>query len=492
MTLSCTAPVWARLPRALCALLLTALATTAAPLPTASAAQASPAQAPATQAPASPPRLTDGLGRVLQLRGLNLGKDDTVTPARLAQVARSGFDLVRLDIQWSKVEPAPGDFDTGYLRYLDRVLGWADRDRLRVLVDWHQDVFGPAFGFDGAPAWATRTDGLPFAPDPSGNWFDDYFQPAVQAAFRHLYDDADLRAAQAAAYTRVAETLRGHRSLLGYDLFNEPFGPVPDPADLPAASAALERGRLAAMYRRLIGAVRTADPDAWLFVEPTVLVGQGVPTQLPGFRDPRPGAPRIGYAPHAYDTSVEDGADWNPEDGFVTAYENAIRAYPAAHRMPLLVGEWGPPQAVTPGNAELVRRQVASMAGFATGWAMWYDCATPDGGGYCAYAPDGTPAPGKAPAFAPYARAVAGTPVAESYDPGTATYTLTLTANAVSRRAPTVLSTPTTAWPTTPRVTVSGAPHADVRSGNGRALITLRGVRNGTRVTVTVRPRGTR
>ncbi|GGU82031.1 hypothetical protein GCM10010211_55000 [Streptomyces albospinus] len=437
---------------------------------------------------------TDRHGRVLRLRGLNLGKTDTVTEQHVAQLAHDGFDLMRLNIQWEKVEPHRRHYGTTYLRYLDRVLGWADRYRVLVLIDWHQDVFGPAFGHNGIPAWATRTDGLPFEPDPD-DWFADYFQPAVQAAFTHLYDDPDLRAAQTAVYAKVATALRGHRSLLGYDLFNEPFGPVPgDPAnpdDQIRASAALERGRLAAMYRRLIGAVRSADRNAWLFLEPTVLVGQGVPTSLPGFHDPRPGPGRLGYAPHYYDTAVESGADWNPSDRFIDRYEAGIGGYPTAHRLPVLVGEWGPPQATTPGNAELIRRQVASMDRFASGWALWYDCRAGNGSGYCAYNLDGNPAPGKEPAFAPYAPAVAGIPDTESYTPATGTYTLTLTADRTTRRAWTLLSLPATTFPDGARVSVTGAgPAVVVAGGPGRAGLLLPAARPGAtvRVTATIRP----
>ncbi|MEV0373034.1 cellulase family glycosylhydrolase [Streptomyces sp. NPDC050636] len=437
---------------------------------------------------------TDRHGRVLRLRGLNLGKTDTVTEGRIARLVSDGFGLLRLNIQWEKAEPHRGRYDTGYLRYLDRVLGWADRHRVLVLIDWHQDVFGPAFGHNGIPHWATRTDGLPFEPNPE-DWFADYFQPAVQAAFTHLYDDPDLRAAQTAVYAKVAAVLRGHRSLLGYDLFNEPFGPIPgdptNPDDQIDASAALERGRLAAMYRRLIDAVRSADPDAWLFLEPTVLVGQGVPTSLPGFDDPRPGADRLGYAPHYYDTSVESGADWDPSGRFIENYETAIGGYPAAHRLPVLVGEWGPPQATTPGNVELIRRQVASMDRFASGWALWYGCRANNGGGYCAYDRDGSPAPGKEPAFAPYAPAVAGTPGTESYAPATRTYTLTLTADRTTRRAWTLLSLPATAFPDGARVSVTGAGPVVVVASNGpdgaRLLLPAARVGATVRVTATVR-----
>ncbi|MGW4817056.1 glycoside hydrolase family 5 protein [Kitasatospora cineracea] len=346
---------------------------------------------------------TDQRGRVLDLRGFNLDKYDETTEADLRELAANGFGLVRIAVSWSRLEPAPGRYDRAQLTRLGQLLDWAGKYRLYAVVDYHQDVYGQYFlgGDGGAPAWATRDDGLPFTPDPA-DWFAGYFQPSVQAAFRHLYDDPDLRRAQADLYTTVARELRGKRALLGYDLFNEPFGPVPgdpaDPAVLAAASAALEQGRLAAMYRRLITAVRGVDRDAWLFVEPTVLVGQGVPTSLPAFTDPRSGPDRIGYAPHFYDTAVEAGRDWDPAGGFVEDYTAAVTAYPRAHRLPVLVGEWGPPSAATPGNAELIRRQVAAMRTFAAGWTMWYWCHGT--GGYCALTPDGRPAPGYGPVFA--------------------------------------------------------------------------------------------
>jgi len=435
--------------------------------------------------------LTDTAGRALHLRGFNVDKYGETTEADLSSIAAHGFTLIRVAVSWTRLEPARGHYDQAELEKLHHVLDWAERYGLLAVVDFHQDVYGPKFGGGdrGIPIWATRDEDLPFVPDPD-DWFAGYFQPAVQAAFRHLYDDPDLRRWQTDFYTRIARELRGHRSLLGYDLFNEPFGPIDgdpsDPAVLVRASAELESGRLAAMYRRLIAAVREADSRSWLFVEPTVLVGQGVPTQLPAFTDPRHGAARLGYAPHFYDTSVEAGRDWDPSDGFVENYTAAVTAYPRANRLPVLVGEWGPPDSRTPGNTELVKRQVAAMSGFAAGWTMWYWCR--GSGGYCALGPDGRPAPGEEPAFGPYAAAVAGLPVTESDHAGA--YTLTFTASGAGGWTELVL--PVTAYPNGARVSVSGVrasvvqieqPHGD-RAGLARVL--LPAVRPGARITLTL------
>jgi endoglycosylceramidase len=232
-----------------------------------------------------------------------------------------------------------------------------------------------------------------------------------------------------------------------------------------------------------------------------VLVGEGVPTQLPGFADPRRGAARIGYAPHFYDTAVENGQDWDPADGFVDAYSAAITTYPRAHRMPVLVGEWGPPNSLTPGNSALIGRQLGAMEGFAAGWTMWY-WAKGSGGGYAVLGNDGKPLAGDVPVFAPYAAAVAGRPVAESYDPATGRYTLSYATGGQDRPdgfdghdgLPTRIVLPGTAYPGGVRISVDGGGRrSTVRVQQPRgdragvALVSLPPARGGT-VTVTVTP----
>ncbi|PJJ56170.1 endoglycosylceramidase [Mumia flava] len=371
--------------------------------------------------------LADRRGRTVQLRGTNLGKFDDITRADVRAMGAAGFTLLRLPIQWSKVEPTQGHYDKAYLKHVESVLDWADDEGILVLVDWHQDVYGPAFGFNGIPEWATRTDGIDFERLPGDDWFANYFHPAVQAAFKHLFSDTDLQQAQVRTWTHLAKRLSGHPALLGYDLFNEPMGQMgfedlDDPMAMVQKSAAFETDELPAMYDRLISGIRSVDSRSWLFVEPTVLVGEGVPTALPGFDDPRRGDDRIGYAPHAYSTAVEAGGDWDTSSGFVEAYEAAITAYPRSEQMPVIVGEWGPigAGASYPGNVELVEQQARSFESFASGWAIWYGCVSPNGGAYCVFADDeGRLDPGRAGAWTPYAVRLAGVRQTESVADGT-------------------------------------------------------------------------
>jgi endoglycosylceramidase len=245
------------------------------------------------------------------------------------------------------------------------------------------------------------------------------------------------------------------------------------------------------MYKRLIAAVRQVDQRSWLFVEPTVLVGEGVPTALPGFADPRAGAPRIGYAPHFYDTAVENGQDWNPADGFVDDYVAAITAYPKAHGMPVIVGEWGE-YTGTPGNAALIVAQTKAMPMFATGWTRWYWGMGTDG-----YAPldkAGNPLPGEAPMFAPFASAVAGTPTGSSFDPSTNTYTLSYAPGGKGLGI-TEIVLPGTVYPNGVAVSVSGRAKAVTVPPTGPAqagrvlVFATPGAAHGDPVTVTVQRR---
>lgn len=396
------------------------------------------------------PRLTDDHGRVLTLRGWNVedkahrGEQalSAITERHFRDLRAQGFGFARLLVFWDDLEPVRGRYSERYLDRVERVLDWAHKHRVRVVIDAHQDVFGPAFGHRGIPEWATRTDGLPFKPHPD-DWFAEYFEPAVQRAFTHLYEDADLRRAQARIWRVLAERFEGHPAVFGYDLVNEPMGELREGEDLATAARRIEREQLTPMYNRLADAVRSVDDGSWLFVEPTPIVGEGVPTGLGRIHDPK-----VVYAPHFYNAAMEAGADYDPAAGWIESYEAAVTEYPGRYGVPVVVGEWGPLNNSLPNMGRFHRDALASMGRYGSGWAGYVWCY---GGGYCALDESGRFRTNKELTATPYAPAVAGVVREERWDPERGVYRLVYEARG-SR--PTELSLPRTGrgW----RVTVSG------------------------------------
>ncbi|WP_282700511.1 cellulase family glycosylhydrolase [Streptomyces sp. CC219B] len=369
------------------------------------------------------PRITDDRGRTLTLRGWNVedkvhrGEQalSAITERHFRDLHRNGFNFARLLVFWDDLEPERGKYSKDYLRRIERVLDWAHKYRIHVLIDAHQDVFGPAFGHRGIPAWATRTDGLPFTPHPE-DWFSEYFEPAVQRAFTHLYADADLRRAQADMWRVLAGRFAHHPAVLGYDLINEPMGELRPGEDLLTAAARIEAEQITPMYNRLVDAVRSVDRDSWIFFEPTPIVGEGVPTALGRIDDAK-----TVYAPHFYNTAMEAGADYDPAAGWIEAYEAAVTVYPRQYGVPVLVGEWGPLNNGLPNMGRFYRDALDSLGRYTSGWAGYVWCY---GGGYCALDDTGALRPNKDRTAAPYAAAVAGTITAETHTPDTGAHRL--------------------------------------------------------------------
>ncbi|MCX4674313.1 cellulase family glycosylhydrolase [Streptomyces sp. NBC_01433] len=437
---------------------------------------------PGRDRPAGIPPLTDDRGRVITLRGWNVedkaNRGDAaltaVTEKHFRDLRAKGFNFARLLIFWDDLEPVRGRYSQRYLRRIDRILDWARTYGIQVLLDSHQDVFGPAFGHRGIPAWATRTDGLPFTPHPD-DWFAEYFEPAVQRAFTHLYEDPDLRRAQADMWRVLADRFEHHPAVIGYDLINEPMGELRAGEDLPTAARRIEAEQLTPMYNRLARAVRSVDPGTWIFVEPTPIVGEGAPTGLGRIKDHK-----TVYAPHFYNTAMEAGADYDPAARWIETYEAAVTAYPKEQRIPVVVGEWGPLNNGLPLMNRFYREAVASLNRYSSGWAGYVWCY---GGGYCALDERGSFRTNKELTATPYAPAVAGAVRSDTYDATARVYRLAYTA---ARRGTTEISLPPSArgW----RVSVEG--RAVVRGNAPHGGVLRVDARGGARVVVTVREGG--
>ena len=166
-----------------------------------------------------------------------------------------------------------------------------DRHGIYVLLDFHQDGWGPLTHGNGMPAWATLTDGLPNPPAE----FPLYYvpNPALQRAFDNFWanrpgpDGVPLQDAlrQGDARDREAVRAQPERHRLRSDeraVARRPTGRPASPA-VPISSSNCS----APFYARMSEAVRSVDRRHPVYVEPFVLFNFGsAATSLPGAGSP--------------------------------------------------------------------------------------------------------------------------------------------------------------------------------------------------------------
>ncbi|WP_331447812.1 cellulase family glycosylhydrolase [Streptomyces xanthochromogenes] len=376
--------------------------------------------------------ITDDQGRALVLTGLNTASSAKSRPDGLpwikeADVQREsdalGSDFVRFLIQWRNVEPEPGTYDDGYLAQVAERVRWYGARGIHVMLDLHQDVYGPAVKGNGAPVWATESDGLPVAE--RSQWELKYIEPGTVRAFDHFWGTRpggrDLRAHYAAAWAHVAERFAADPAVIGYDLMNEPFGgSVQGPA--------FEAGPLAALYREAIAAIRRVDHDSWIFVEPeAVSANWGLPSGLPYLKDPRgDGArARIAYAPHLYPLPMDLGGGYTGDtkkwvDRTLASWREQTEKTARRLGAPVLVGEYGL-DATLPGALDYVAKVRSLTDEMGAGTAYWSN----DPGSWAPWDRQLRPTPLLPVLDRPAPKAIAGDPVSYAWDRTSRTLSVT-------------------------------------------------------------------
>lgn len=301
----------------------------------------------------SDPGIFDSRGSQVLLRGVNVNQLGDyyqpnpawpqVVPLRRAdfrRVGELGFNSVRLLISWSALEPSRGRFDRDYIDRIKLAVGWAERFGLHVILDMHQDAWGKfvatppeevcppgtrrAVGWDGAPRWATITDGASTC-----NLGLRETAPAVTQAWQSFYENRDgIRDELVRAWARVARVFATEPAIAGYDLLNEPN---------PGLAAGNDTTVLGSFYGDAITAIREAEGsrrrgfDHIVFFEPGVLWSAlgTYATPPPDFTTDE----NIVFAPHIYAESISPNS---VEAGF-----EAARAAAATYGVTVWSGEWG-------------------------------------------------------------------------------------------------------------------------------------------------------
>ena len=328
-------------------------------------------------------RIVDALAREVVLRGVNVNahveywqRDPALfttyplTPEDADLIAGMGWNAVRLLLSWSRVEPAPGVYDEAYLDEIESAVRLLESRGIYSIIDLHQDAWGatlagrpgevcrpgaaPAFGWDGAPGWAT------LVPDTTGrclaNGAPRELAPAVVAAFIAFWNDAPgpggvgIRTRYVHMLAHLARRFAPLDAVAGYDPMNEPnafFGFEFD---------------LAELYEQALPGIRAAEaaagaPRRLVFLEPSILWNLA-PHPLPPFAFDD----QTVYAPHFY----------IDPDQFEAFFGAALADAELLGGAPVLIGEWGgdPRRAEDPADPYFADHQALQDA-YRFGATLW-------------------------------------------------------------------------------------------------------------------------
>jgi hypothetical protein len=292
-------------------------------------------------------RIVDSLGRQVLLRGVNVNSlvDYTrfgsfapsfpLQPRDPARMAALGWNAVRLQVSWSRLERRPGHYDDRYLEYVASTGKAVPPRGIYTIVDFHQDAGSSSLGarpnercppgsspntaWDGAPAWATVDDPtLPHCHTTAR----ELSAPVLLSWRAFLTDSNGTQTRYLAMVRHVAERFATSPSVAGYDLINEPL-----------ALDATEQQRLSDQYARAHQAVRAGEQAHQgsrhlVFVEPSVLWSKGIRGAPPVFQNDGD----VVYAPHMY--SGDAAITRNPFDA-AKAEAKSLGGFP------VVAGEWG-------------------------------------------------------------------------------------------------------------------------------------------------------
>ena len=307
-------------------------------------------------------QIVDGYGRKVLLRGFN---DDALVsypkdpPAPLEEMDASlmqqaGFDVVRLGIDWSQLEPARGRIDQAYLDRVASAVSTLNRHGLYVVLDMHFRLgWSPRFGYSGAPAWATIP--VPnWNPLPQYSWSPS-LSPAAITSDTYFWLSSDWKHEFYRSWQAVATRFKDNSGVAGYDIFNEAH-PLPIPPRI------FEKYYLWPMFKDAIEAIGAVDSNHLFFVEGILLLTMN--TVVVHLK-----APNIVYGTHLYEGSLIPPF-WTGDPSFLRQRFQQRVKEAAAVPAPLWIGELG---------YDLTQKGALSYADAALdeadqlgiGWAWW-------------------------------------------------------------------------------------------------------------------------
>jgi len=334
---------------------------------------------------------------------------DAAAEKYVQQVADWGHNVVRLPFSWEAVEPTRGVYDEQYITRLNRFIAAFGAHDIRVILEFHQDVFARTYCGDGFPLWATSDPDRAIPPiEACGDWFKAYLNKNNEVAeeFQRFWTNEDgLQDALMAMWEHMLRATLVHDHLIGVEVMNEPW------------EGALSTEDWAENYMKPL-VERFADLVHEVRSDLVVFFGSAGTDTLTGETVVhRPDREHVAFAPHFYDPVVyvtgTKSRRWDPhrvlKNFFATAQE---------WNVPILIGETGCRTAIEHCDA-YTRATFAAYDVYPMHATAWEYSTTEDdwnNEGYRLTGPDGEESSAIDETVRVYPAALAGTDVTFVYD----------------------------------------------------------------------------
>jgi endoglycosylceramidase len=252
-----------------------------------------------------------------------------LSEAETARIEQLGWNVLRIPLSWSGLEPQPQQYAQAWMQKLDAVLAMAHEHAFYVLLDMHQDAYSKEIGEDGEPLWAIVPPPTQLLQGP----YDDSRRLTAQvlnAGYSFFDDDLatdgrDLQGAYTTAVQQVVAHVVGDPAVLGYEAFNEPV--------------VLDYELLDAFHQTFASGIHAIDADAPVLFEPVSTRNETDDAVIPDTPwSSGPGA----YAVHIYTGIFSTlSPPWSANS------ENAAELAPSMAHAELERAGWATPMFVT-------------------------------------------------------------------------------------------------------------------------------------------------
>jgi endoglycosylceramidase len=390
--------------------------------------------------------LRDSAGRAVFLRGVNAGGRSKFAPylpfdfapgqyaqslgAYMDRAASWGIDAMRVPFTWAALEGTQGTYDTAWLAQYQQLLAAAWARGIWTVVDFHQDIYSESYCGDGFPSW-TIADAPPASHD-CPQWQLEYFNnPGVKAAFDAFWANQTPTQAQFyAAWTVMIAALKDQAGVVGFEPINEPAAGSQNESEFEATT-------LSTFFSTAVPFFRGLAPQSLVFVDAPGVDGAESTTSLK-----KPAGGGIVFAPHYY--PVASGENLS----IVLPGLQGWAQMGAAWNVPVFVGEFGLSHASDNAlpfmTAHLQALDTLGLGGSEWEYSVSADAWNEETDGVVAA--DGTEYPVASALIRPFARAVAGDAITQSWDPDATVFTLSYTPSSSASTSVTEVQLPKRAY----------------------------------------------